>query len=74
MKSMVKRLREVDPEVAEAVRLETERQACGLELIASENFVSKAPENVVNDVRETLEGLKKQLASVEEIIRDLSAG
>jgi len=32
----------VDPEVAEAVRQETERQACGLELIASENFVSEA--------------------------------
>jgi len=32
----------VDPDVAEAVRQETERQACGLELIASENFVSEA--------------------------------
>jgi valyl-tRNA synthetase len=40
----------------------------------NENFVSKAPENVVNDVRETLERLKKQLASVEEIIRDLNSG
>jgi glycine hydroxymethyltransferase len=39
---MVKRLREVDPEIAEAIRLETERQAYGLELIASENFVSEA--------------------------------
>jgi glycine hydroxymethyltransferase len=35
-------LRVVDPDVAEAVRSETERQACGLELIASENFVSEA--------------------------------
>jgi glycine hydroxymethyltransferase len=35
-------LRDVDPEVAEAIRHETERQARGLELIASENFVSEA--------------------------------
>ncbi|GBC81399.1 Serine hydroxymethyltransferase [bacterium HR10] len=35
-------LREVDPEIAEAILRETERQARGLELIASENFVSEA--------------------------------
>jgi valyl-tRNA synthetase len=39
----------------------------------NENFVGKAPPEVVANVRETLEGLRKQLASVEEIIRDLSA-
>ncbi|MFQ5989053.1 MAG: serine hydroxymethyltransferase [Candidatus Methylomirabilales bacterium] len=39
---MVKRLGEVDPEINEIIRLETERQADGLELIASENFVSEA--------------------------------
>jgi glycine hydroxymethyltransferase len=33
---------DVDPEIANAIRLETERQACKLELIASENFVSEA--------------------------------
>jgi glycine hydroxymethyltransferase len=38
----VKRLKDVDPEIANAIRLETERQACKLELIASENFVSEA--------------------------------
>jgi glycine hydroxymethyltransferase len=38
----VKRLVDVDPEVAEVIRLETERQASKLELIASENFVSEA--------------------------------
>ena len=38
----------------------------------NENFVGKAPPEVVANVRETLEGLRKQLASVEEIIRDLS--
>jgi glycine hydroxymethyltransferase len=32
----------VDPEIAEIIRLETERQATKLELIASENFVSEA--------------------------------
>jgi glycine hydroxymethyltransferase len=38
----VKRLIDVDPEIAEVLRLETERQATKLELIASENFVSEA--------------------------------
>ena len=33
-------LARTDPEVAEAIRCETERQAPALELIASENFVS----------------------------------
>jgi len=35
-------LSEVDPEVARLIREETRRQAEGLELIASENFVSEA--------------------------------
>jgi glycine hydroxymethyltransferase len=38
----VKRLINVDPEIAKIIRLETERQASKLELIASENFVSEA--------------------------------
>ncbi|HUU50123.1 MAG TPA: serine hydroxymethyltransferase [Nitrospinota bacterium] len=38
----MKRLIDVDPEIAEAIKLETERQAYKLELIASENFVSEA--------------------------------
>ncbi len=38
----MKRLIDVDPEIAKAIRLETERQAAKLELIASENFVSEA--------------------------------
>jgi glycine hydroxymethyltransferase len=38
----VKRLIDVDPDIAEVIRLETERQASKLELIASENFVSPA--------------------------------
>ena len=39
---MSRPLAEVDPVVAEAVRREAERQHGGLELIASENFVSRA--------------------------------
>ncbi len=35
-------LKHVDPEIYEAIRKETERQAYGLELIPSENFVSEA--------------------------------
>ena len=39
---MQRALADIDPEIAEAIRLETERQASGIELIASENFVSAA--------------------------------
>lgn len=39
---MNRALREVDPEIAEIIRLESARQAKGLELIPSENFVSEA--------------------------------
>jgi glycine hydroxymethyltransferase len=39
---MERSLDEVDIEIARAIRDETERQAGGLELIASENFVSRA--------------------------------
>ena len=42
MDGMTRRLRESDPDVADAILHETERQARGLELIASENFVSEA--------------------------------
>jgi glycine hydroxymethyltransferase len=40
--SMLRTLAEADPEVALAVRNERERQNSGIELIASENFVSRA--------------------------------
>jgi glycine hydroxymethyltransferase len=39
---MNRALRDVDPEIAEIIRLESRRQATGLELIPSENFVSEA--------------------------------
>lgn len=40
--------------------------------LSNSNFVDKAPEHVVNDVRETLAGLRSQLESVERIIDELS--
>ena len=42
MNPMTRPLSEADAAIAEAIRSETERQAGGLELIASENFVSEA--------------------------------
>jgi len=39
---MWRTLRETDPEIADAIRDELRRQSDGLELIASENFVSRA--------------------------------
>src|ERR687897_283812 len=39
---MARTLADIDPEIAEAINQETERQSSGLELIASENFVSTA--------------------------------
>jgi glycine hydroxymethyltransferase len=42
MNALLRSLSDVDPEIAQAIRQETERQASGLELIASENFVSSA--------------------------------
>ena len=39
--------------------------------LSNKNFVEKAPEEVVNGVRETLSSLKKQLESVQEIIAQL---
>jgi glycine hydroxymethyltransferase len=42
LRRMSRSLEEVDPEVAEALRDEVRRQATGLELIASENFISEA--------------------------------
>jgi glycine hydroxymethyltransferase len=39
---MLRTLAEADPEVAEAIRNERQRQNSGIELIASENFVSRA--------------------------------
>jgi valyl-tRNA synthetase len=38
--------------------------------LSNEKFVGNAPAEVVEKVRETLAGLKSQLASVEQIIAD----
>ncbi len=40
--------------------------------LSNEKFVSKAPEHIVAEVRETLAGLEKQLESVETVIAQLS--
>src|SRR6267142_2727505 len=42
LKSMARPLSEIDPEVYDAIRRETERQHSQIELIASENFTSEA--------------------------------
>lgn len=42
--------------------------------LSNESFVSKAPKEVVDQVRETRAGYEKQLASVEEVIRQLGDG
>src|SRR5215470_20322754 len=42
LKSMARPLSEVDPEIYDAIRHETERQHSQIELIASENFTSEA--------------------------------
>jgi glycine hydroxymethyltransferase len=46
----MRRLEQVDPDVAKAIYQETERQARNLELIASENFVSEAVLEAVGSV------------------------
>jgi glycine hydroxymethyltransferase len=50
LSSMHRSLIATDPEIAEAIRKETRRQAEGLELIASENFVSSAILEAVGSV------------------------
>ena len=57
---MDRKLSEVDSDVAVAIRRETERQATGLELIASENFVSEAVLEAMGSVftNKYAEGLK----------------
>jgi len=47
---MQRSLADTDPEIADAIRNETRRQADGLELIASENFVSAAILEAVGSV------------------------
>ena len=48
--AMQRALADVDPEIADAIGSETRRQADGLELIASENFVSSAILEAVGSV------------------------
>ena len=57
-------VKEFDPEVAEAIKLEVGRQNDHIELIASENFVSKAPEKIINAEREKLAKYEEMLKTV----------
>lgn len=50
LERMNRPLREVDPEIAEILELEAQRQATGLELIPSENLVSEAVLEAVGSV------------------------
>src|SRR5688572_6707351 len=50
LSSMQRSLTDTDPDIAAAIRNETRRQADGLELIASENFVSTAVLEAVGSV------------------------
>ena len=62
----------VDPAVARLLRMEARRQALGLELIASENFVSEAVLEaagsvLTNKYAEGYPGLKKKNCSIKNI-------
>ena len=46
-------VRKEDPEIAQAIVDEQERQNSHIELIASENWVSKAVINMQKDIRES---------------------
>jgi glycine hydroxymethyltransferase len=50
LERMNRSLREADPEIADVLELEARRQATGLELIPSENFVSEAVLEAVGSV------------------------
>ncbi len=68
---LVDRASELDRQQKEADKLR--RHIAGhAGKLSNESFVGKAPPQVVQNVRETLAGLKEQLARVEEIIADLS--
>jgi valyl-tRNA synthetase len=72
LEGIINRDAELDRQKKEADKLK--KHIAGHEgKLRNEAFTNKAPPDVVAQVRETLDGLKKQLASIEEIIRDLSA-
>ena len=52
------------PELAKAMEQETGRQNDHIELIASENFVSKAPEKIIGAEREKLAKYEEMLKTV----------
>ena len=72
-----KPLKEVDPELDELIREEKKRQRRGLELIASENFTSRAVMEAVgscltNKYSEGYPGARLELTSFSAFIRPYS--
>ncbi len=61
----------------EKARLDKEKQACEKEIkilsgkLSNESFVSKAPEKVVNDIKEKLSNWQEKLSKVEDAISSL---
>jgi valyl-tRNA synthetase len=71
LEGLIDRAAELDRQTKEAEKLR--KHIAGHEgKLSNESFTAKAPPDVVAQVRETLDGLKRQLASVEAVIRDLA--
>ncbi len=71
LEGLIDRDAELDRQTKEAEKLK--KHIAGHEgKLSNESFTAKAPADVVAQVRETLDGLKRQLESVEAVIRDLS--
>lgn len=71
LEGIIDRKSELDRQQKEAEKLR--KLIAGSESkLGNESFVSKAPAHIVDGIKETLATLQKQLASAEEIIRDLS--
>ena len=62
---------ELDRQEQEAAKLR-KRIASSEAKLSNQGFLAKAPEHVVAQFRESLESMRRQLASIEAIIRDLS--
>ncbi len=71
LEGLIDRAAELDRQQKEAEKLR--KHIAGHEAkLGNESFVSKAPEQVVSNVRDTLAALKEQLTRVEDIVADLS--
>jgi len=71
LEGVIDRKSELDRQQKEAEKLR--KLIAGSEAkLGNESFIGKAPAHIVDGIKETLASLQKQLASAEEIIRDLS--